>query len=72
MSSFPPLLDCAERAERQWRKAQKSGRDANGNSRAPYHRRKAKDNYRLARTKEAELCALKPNVGIYPGDLPAS
>lgn len=66
LGMFPLMLEEAEHAERQFRKAIRADSD---NQRR--HVRKAEKAYELARKKETEIRRLKPSVVPYPADMPS-
>lgn len=63
---FPTMLDEAERAERQFRKAIRASSE---NERR--HIRKAEKAYELARKQEKDIRRLKPSITAYPTDMPS-
>ncbi|KAL1408876.1 hypothetical protein Q8F55_005690 [Vanrija albida] len=65
-------LECAERAARQFRKAQKAGSDQNGNSRRGHHNAKGKRNYHEARGLLDRAASVQPQLPRFEGELPRS
>ncbi|MDN8751351.1 hypothetical protein Q0L76_14195, partial [Staphylococcus aureus] len=63
-------LECSERAERQFRKAQRAARDSDNDSRRMHHSRKAKENHAEARILLDRAASMQPRLPRFYGDLP--